>query len=401
MSAASGEAQRSLGKGRPGFLLATFMLGQMSQSLVFTAFMAALPQMAQDLGVRGPFIAQMTMALASLGLMIGCIVSGWVLEKMGTRTTLLASLTVVGVAGGIGLIAREPSVLLSSRFILGLASACMGTTCLWGIAAEYDGDRRARVLGVSAAVANSTALTATLLGGYIAQYGWPLTLIQYPLFAAVGFVLALASIRQVKPQAEGGGSSTPFFKRLLPFYLLVALMFVTMFMSSIQLAFIMEDDGIHSSATRSLYMGINTVAATVTSLCYGTLQRWLGVSGSFAFGAASMALALLIVGWGTQPLHLIVGIFFMGIYCGVLGPYIYHVVSEHTDSYSRGRAIGLLGAFGYLGGFLNPVVFAPLSDRIGLRNVYFLAAAVMALLTLGALALIVRQRATLRATPAS
>ena len=73
------------------------------------------------------------------------------------------------------MVLRDPAVLLASRFVLGFASACAATTCVWGIAAEYEGTRRARALGISAAVANCAALGSTLLGGLLAERGgWPL-----------------------------------------------------------------------------------------------------------------------------------------------------------------------------------------------------------------------------------
>ena len=88
------QATASIGRGHPRALFATLMFGHMSQGLAFTAFLAALPQMAHDLGEHGEVIAQMTMALAALGLLIGSLASGWILEKGGTRVTLLASLAV-------------------------------------------------------------------------------------------------------------------------------------------------------------------------------------------------------------------------------------------------------------------------------------------------------------------
>jgi MFS family permease len=367
----------------------------MSQGVTFTAFMAALPLMARDLGDRGPFIAQMTMALASLGLMCGSIVSGWILEKSGTRVTLLASMLIFALAGAAGLVLRDPWLLLASRFILGFASACMTTTCLWGIAAEYAGDRRARTLGISAAVSNVTSLTSTVLGGYLAQHGgWRLTFVQYAVFGLIACVLAFASVRQVRPERERAGAAIqPYLMRLLPFYLLTVLLFAVMFMASTQFAFILDEGGIRNPSTRSLFMGATTVIGALTSFCYGPLQQRLSVLGTFTFGLVCMALAGAAISRGIGPVYLVLGAALMGIYTGVLGPYIYHVVSEHTDAYSRSRAIGLLSAFGYLGGFLNPVVFAPMSDAIGLHKVFLIVACVMAMLSLGTATRLIRRGA--------
>jgi MFS family permease len=388
MNAQSPETPTSIGRGHPRLLFATLMVGQMSQGLAFTAFLAALPQMAQDLGPRGPYIAQMTMALASLGLMFGSIISGWVLEKGGARVTLIGSVALFGVAGAGGIFLQNPWLLLASRFIVGFASACLATMCMWGISAEYEGNQRARTFGISAAISNCTSLICVILGGYLAQLGgWRLTFIQYPAFGAVAVVLGFISVRQARPQLQQAGEAKePYLKQLLPFYLLAVLLFAVMFMASTQFAFMLEDDGINNPSTRSLFMGTVTVLGALISFCYGPVQQRLGVLGTFTVATLCQAVALACIGRGVGPAFAILGAVLMGVYTGLLGPFIVHVVTERTSAVTRSRAIGLVAAFGFLGGFLNPVIFAPMSAAIGLRNVFLVMSAVMTVLCLAAAA---------------
>jgi MFS family permease len=394
MTTSLADASRSIDRGHPRLLFATLMLGLMSQTLDFAAFGSALPQMAHDLGNRGEFIAQMTMSIAALGLMVGALASGWILQKAGTRVMLLTSVLAYGLSGGGGLVLRDPVSLLATRFTVGFASACMVTTCMWGIALEYEGIRRARALGLSTAVANFTALTSTVLGGYLAQRGgWALAFVQYPVFGLGGFLLAFAAMRQVRPERElAKEKSQSYLKNLLPFYLLVVLLSAIMFMGSTQFAFLLEEDGIRNPTARSLIMGTITMVAAVTSVCYGPLQQRLNVRGTFTLALSCMAIALAAIGWGVNPAFAILGASLMGIYAGLLSPYLYHVVTERTDAYARSRAIGLLTAFGYLGGFLNPLVFSPMSNAIGLRSVFLVVALVMAVLALGTAINLVRRR---------
>jgi MFS family permease len=403
MSTSSVSASHSIARGRPRLLFATLMLGFMSQGLALSALVSALPQMAHDLGSRGQFIAQMTMAVTALGLMLGALASGWILEKVGTRITLLASMLTYGIAGAGGLVLRDPVLLLTTRFAVGFTSACMVTTCVWGIAAEYEGNRRAKTLGFSIALSSVTSVTGTVLGGYLAQYGgWSLAFLEYPIFGLVGFLLAFGSVKQVRPELERvGETSRPYLKRLLPFYLLVALLTAVTFMGSTQFAFLLEEDGIRSPAARSLIMGTITIAAAVTSFYYGFLQQRLNVLGTFTLALTCMAVALAVIGRGVNPAYAILGAALMGIFSGLLGPYGYYVVAEHTDAYSRSRAIGLLSAFAFLGGFLNVPVFETMSNAIGLRNVFLVAALLMAVLALCTGIILVRRRSALREHAAS
>ena len=57
-------------------------------------------------------------------------------------------------------------------------------------------------------------------------------------------------------------------------------------------------------------------------------------------------------------------------------------MTEHTDTETRSRAIGVLNAFCFLGSFLNPLVLGPLTSWMGLRNVFLTVAAVMVALAL-------------------
>lgn len=396
-------ASRSLARSSPRLLYATLMLGLISQSLAFTAFVAALPQMAADFGSRGEFIAQMMMALTSLGLLFGALASGWILKRAGTRVTLIASALLYGLAGAGGMILKNPSLLLGSRVVMGFASACMVTTCLWGIGAEYQGNRRASALGITSALANAAALVASLLGGFLAEYGgWRLAFIQFPVFAVLAALLAYFSLRQEKPRERGAadGSSAALL-RLLPFYLLATLLFVELLVGAAQFPFLLQLDGVHSSSTRSLFQAGITIVSTLVALGYGPLQQRLSASGTLTLGLLAQTAALALCGWGTTLLFPAAAAILLGIYIGTIGPYVYHSVTERTDEGTRGQGVGVLNAFCFLGGFLNPLILGSVSQAIGLHNAFKVLTVFTAVLVIGALARQLRDRASLKSSAAN
>jgi MFS family permease len=370
---------------RANLSYAALMLGHMSQGLAFTAFVSALPQMARNFGERGEFIAQMSLALVALGLMIGALVSGWILERAGSRTTMLSALFAYGTLGAGGLVIADPLLLLASRFGVGFACACMVTTCVWGIAATFEGNRRARALGISAALASFSSLASTLIGGYLAQRGgWRLAFIQYPIFAAAGLVLVFIALRQARPARNPTVAAEPFFKPLLPIYLLASLLSAVMFMGSTQFAFLLAADGMSNPARRSLVMAGVTVMATLTSFSYGALQKRWGMTTVFAGALLSMSAALCTAGWSSSIALAVLSAGLMGVYVGVVIPFVHHIVTERSHPSSRSRAISMLTAFNFLGGFLNPIVLAPMGKALGLRGSFLAVAGIMGLLAIGA-----------------
>ena len=275
------------------------MLGHITQGLAFTAYVAALPQMARALGAHGELIAQLTLSTAALGTMAGALGSGWVLQLLGTRLTLLGGMVLFGLAGAAGAVLRNPTLLLGTRFIVGAASVCMVTSCVWTIAAEYAGDRRARVLGAALASGSFSSLVGMLLGGYLAQYfGWSAAFLQCPRWLSPGSRSSGCASRKSGPSVALRHKVRPFFRQLLPLYVLACLISTVMFMGSTQFAFLLEANGITQTGTRSLIMGGITVMATLTSLSYGAVQRALGRRGALILALACITLALTAIGLG-------------------------------------------------------------------------------------------------------
>lgn len=382
-----------IGRGRPRLLLVTLMLGHMAQGLAFTAFAAALPQMAHDLGSRGEFVAQMTLSVAALGLVVGALASGWILEWAGTRGALLGAAVIFGVAGAAGLVIRNPALLLATRFAVGFTAACMVTTCVWGMAAEYSGNRLARALGGCNAMASALSLAGLLAGGFLAQYGgWPLAFAQFPVFGLLACALILSSVAQVRPRRPPVGGNEPYFISLLPLYLLGALVFAVMFMASIQLPFLLAQDGIASSFTRSIIMGGVTAVAAITGFGYGPLERRLGSDGTFVLGLLCAAGSVAVIGLCRSPALATIGAGLMGLFVALAAPYLYQSVAVRSDEHSRSRAVGFLTAFNFLGGFLNPVAFAPLSKAFGLRGLFVIVAVIMTIIALRTLATLAQRK---------
>ena len=375
----------------PRLSIAAFMLGHLSQGLTFTAFAPALPQLARDFGggSQGEFVAQMTLMISALGMMLGALASGWIIERLGSGVVLWGALLLYGSLGSGGLFLHDVTALLLSRFGVGFVCACMVTACVSLIAAHCEGERRARVLGISGAMASLISLVAMLVGGMLARYGgWRLAFVQYPVFALAGLALLLAAPRIESPMEHG--DRTPvgheFLRRLWPLYAVALVMAGIMFMGSTQFSFMLAQDGVHDPAERSVIMSTVTLIAVITSLMYGWLQRRLGLLGTLVFGLLSMSLALLVVDLTATAALAALAAALMGIFVGITIPFLHHYVTEHAAAPERSRAIGVLNAFNFLGGFLNPLVFVPLARAWGLRSVFLMAAIVMFAIAAGAFA---------------
>lgn len=384
MGASPGIQDQLITRSQQSLLFVTLMLGLLCQGLILTATAAVLPEMARDLGEGGEFVAQMSVGVGAFGLTLGAVASGSLLERAGTRLLLLAALVLYAIAGGAGFLLRAPVYLLASRFVAGFSASCVTTVCLWTVAAEYSGSKRARAFGVAGALTGCAGMLSTIAGGCLAQHGgWPTAFVQYPLFGVVVFALACVSIRQVVPRHEHASPTVPNeSRRLLPLYLVVWLLFAVTAIGGAQLPFLLRDEGLQDPGTRSLVLGVPTLAAALTSFCYGSLRRILDARETFTLAATCLILGLATVGWSATPAYAGTGAVLMGICVGLMGPCLYHVVADRTDERSRGRQMGWLNTAIFLGIFANPIVFAPMVAVLGAHHVFLLAALVIGTLAL-------------------
>jgi len=378
-------------------LFATLMLGHFAQGLTFTAFAPALPQLAHYFGggSQGELVAELTLTMSALGMMIGALASGWIVDRLGYRTVLLGALLCYGVFGSGGLFLQSAAALLASRFCQGFVAACLVTTCVSLIAAQYEGDRRARVLGMSGAMASGIALVAMLIGGSLARYGgWRLPFIQFPIFAAAGLLIVLGAPRVSALHRTGERviAGRGFFMRLWPIYVIATLLAGVMFMGSTQFPFMLAQDGVNDPVLRSVIMSTITLVAVLVSLVYGTIQRWLGLLGAMVLGAFTMSVALLVVDLTSTPALAAFAATLMGVFVGITLPFMHHFVTENTSLEERSRAIGVLNAFNFLGAFVNPLVFAPLGRIWGLHSVFLIAAGLMLAIGVALLVWLMAQR---------
>jgi MFS family permease len=386
-------------------MFATLMLGHLSQGLTFTAFAPALPQLAHDFGggSQGQLIAQLTLMISALGMMVGALASGWIVDRVGARGVLLASLLGYGLLGSGGLYLHSPALLLTSRFGVGFVCACLVTTCVTLIATAYAGQARARVLGISGAMASLISLVAMLVGGALAKYGgWRLAFVQYPAFALAGALIAMGAPKlEIPVRTATTGADSRFMRQLWPLYAVTVVLAGIMFMGSTQFPFMLEQDGVRDPSMRSVIMSTVTLTAVLVSFLYGALQRRLGLLGTLVFGAFSMSLALLLVDLTSTPQLAAAAAVLMGVFVGITIPFLHHYVTEHSLAHERSRAIGVLNAFNFLGGFLNPLVFVPLARSWGLRTVFLIAAMVILGIAVGACVLLRAVRGRLSSTPAA
>lgn len=355
-----------------GVLLGTGL----SIALIFTAIGPVLSAISVYFGggAKGNIIAQSLMTLPSIGVIVGGPFAGVLVERIGARRTLFVALFAYGLTGSAGLYIADAYPLLATRLLLGIAGAGVATSATALIGEMLEGNRRVRALGYWSAVGSGGSVISILLAGSIAHMGgWQGPFALY----GVAFVLlafALFSLRPSSGSAEISGQTAVVPKGALlalwPIYALLVAICVAVFMTGIQVSFLLAANGIDSPKLQSWIIAAASLGSMTGAMTYGLVQQRIGHGWCFVLSLSLMAMGNLIMGTQQEVALFAVGCLLNGWGGGMTIPFFASRIVERTPLEVRGRAFGLMYTMIFVGEFANPLVVTPLSLQFGIHTAF-------------------------------
>lgn len=362
-------------------------------ALMYTIVTPVLPGLAAHFGndARATLVAQLVMSMPSFGMIVGGLVSGRIVERLGAPRALWICLAIYGLSGSAGLYVEGTSALLLSRLVLGGAAAGIATAAMTCITQRCDGVVRARIIGYQSACGAAVGLLSMLLSGVLTETGgWR---VPFGLYFVSLLILCLAlwtlesdKARPVADSRSTGGSALA----LWPLYLLCVPLYGAVFMTSTQGPFLLKENGISSASLQSLIISMASMMNAIGAWSYGRVQRRIGSRSAFCLSLALMAGGQLALGLSRNEWDAGFACGLAGLGAGLLVPHLPHLILERADESCRSRAVGIMYSALFLGSFLNPVVVAPIAARFSVHGALMLSGG---LLACGALIVALRGRA--------
>jgi MFS family permease len=165
---------------------------------MWSMMVPAIPVLAQSFGISPGTAAQVITALA-FGRFVGLPISGAVLDRLGTRSALIAGPGLACIAGLLAASMPWFALLLALIFLIGIAES------IWVIAREVAGidlarlDQRGRVLSGFHGFNNLGLALGPLAGGLLTEaLGFKSVFFAYAVCAATSVLLGL-SVRNSRP----------------------------------------------------------------------------------------------------------------------------------------------------------------------------------------------------------
>ncbi|MFD0477158.1 MFS transporter [Nonomuraea thailandensis] len=147
-------------------VLVLLCLAQFMLIVDITVVQVALPSIGADLALGREALTWVVTAytLCFGGLMV---LGGRLADVLGARRTLLAGLGLFTAASLVCGLAGSGAALVAGRALQGVGAALLSPAALAVIVSTFHGERRARALGVWAAIGGTGAALGVLVGGLL------------------------------------------------------------------------------------------------------------------------------------------------------------------------------------------------------------------------------------------
>ncbi len=347
---------------------------------------ASLPDMAVDFkdDPNGEQLVKMALSFPALFIALSAMVAGPIIDSTGRLKLLGPILVVYAIAGSSGYWLENLYLILAGRALLGICVGFTMTIATTLIADYYQGKARQQFAGIQIAFMSVAGIVFVSLGGVLADIDWRIPFLIYVLSLAV---LPLAYIFLKEPEHQPGekreGAVALKSPRIIWFvFANVMLMWILFFIVPIQIPFHLKDIGMESNTAIGLVIASSTFFSAISSFSFGKLKGRFSFPALFALGYGLMAIAFVFIAFGDSFLMVMMGMLFSGLGMGITIPNANVWVMQLAPLEIRGREIGRLTTFWFMGQFLSPLILLPLLKIFNHMQMFNALAGILGLMTL-------------------
>ncbi len=322
------------------------------------------------------YLVKLDLTIPALFIALGGSIVGIFINRIGRKRLLIVSTLLYAFAGSAGFFLDSLWAIIFSRALLGLSVAGTMTGVMTIITDYYQGQKRASFMGTQAAAMGFGGMVFAAIGGISADFNWRFPFLIY-LFSLV--VLVLIAIALYEPEIEPiRGAKHDLTLPRLPkesmgiIYGLAMAYMIVYYLIFVQLAFYLKDISNASAAQSGIAIAVSTLAGAVASSRYGAIKKRFDFNSIIIIAFILTAIGQFIIGIGNSYQIVLIGLIVSGLGFGLSMPNFSNWLATIVPGYLRGRALGGLTTFIFLGQFLSPILSQPLIKVAGLSNIYIL-----------------------------
>lgn len=202
------------------------------------------------------------------------------MDRMGRKTVLVPCLLINGIIGLGCYFAADLKILLFLRFIQGIGIAGMFPIVMTMIGELYSGLDRVDAMGKMSMTTGIGGVSAPLIGGLMAVYGWNVPFLFYGLTIPLAIVALLLLPETNMPESRSKHSAFDLAKNLKEFRILYTMflafvIFFLLYTMVIYIPFLLKDFYTFDAKQAGLALGFQGIAmALVASRARILAKHW-------------------------------------------------------------------------------------------------------------------------------
>ena len=322
----------------------------------------SLPEMTKAFpdNASAETLTKLVLTIPGLFIALTSPLSGWVIDKFGRIKLLAAMLLLYAIAGSSGLYLNSLIEIIVGRAFLGIAVGGIMTTAVALIGDYYEGEERQKFLGVQAGIMALSGTIFITAGGFLADFSWRYPFMIY-LLALVAIPLVLLFLKEPKATPPTGNKSDGQIPKIAwTIYGLSFLGMVVFYLMPVQIPFLMQEIADVGNTATGLAISIVMLVGGITSFQYPKLKKRLTHYQIYGITFLMMGIGYLLISLANSYYMTLPGLFISGLGAGLLMPNSNLCLVTLASPQNRGKVLGFLTTFIFLGQFASPLFFQPL-----------------------------------------
>ncbi len=329
-------------------------------------------------GDHGALIAQFSLTLPAIGVMLGGPFVAGLITRLGYRTVVIGSALAMSLCGLLCLVLDNIVLFLAARFAIGLSAVALYSSLVALSGVLFSGVTLSRMISYQNGLSALSGMGLVLASGAVAShFGWRASFSLYfglCAFAVLAMIAWLPTKVTLKSQTVRGSVS---LQPLVPIYLITIGVFAVVFMVIVQGSLLMSANGIDNPSVQSFVIAASTISYAVTATACSWIETNITKKLTFTTALTLLAAGVLTMGgvpvvWGAT-----LGSLLIGAGSGLSASYLTKTVIERAPEGAKERAVGFIAPTHYLGQFSNPLIIQTLRMTIGIRAAFFLVGLVL------------------------
>lgn len=353
---------------------ATLLLVSSLTIMSMITISASLPDMTRtfELQPNGAALVKLSLSFPGLFIALSAILAGIIIDKIGRLKLLGAALIFYAIGGTSGYYIENIYLILAGRALLGICVGITMTIVTTLVADYYQGKARQKFAGLQIAIMSIGGIIFISLGGILADIGWRVPFLLY-LFSllilpATYFFLkepaAAVNVQKTVVQVKSPAIIWLVFGNVM-------LIWIIFFIIPVQIPFYLKSIGVEKNSMIGLAVASATFFSAISSFSFSRIKDMFSFRQIFGIGYLLLALAFLAFAYGDSYTMVLLGMLLGGLGMGLMIPNANVWVMQLAPLEIRGREIGRLTTFWFMGQFLSPIVLLPFLDYFTLSQLFY------------------------------